>query len=560
VPDNKTDLIAQDQKDKKDKTDKTDKDKTDKTDKVDKDKTEKTDKEKEDKDQKQPEKKFGETFVPKNVPEPEDTVAYAPASMKEEPIGKLVPSPVRKAKDTIVQLADTAAVLLRKTDKDWVRVGGKGVKSGRSLVSLPGSKSVIALDKGVEVTLWGNLPELTLDYMVEPVEHRYYTVLESRATLHVPASPFDADITLERGRTILRNRKEGGKDALVRVRFIDSMQPREMSKEKGKDNDKDKEPEYDQGKAEYFDLELHAGSSVVLERNGFNLPNEPFQEDRKAARVGPIAIVRVYAFENAARVKSGSVEWTVSAKQTPILQWISGTAQLGRIDTPPPAMPWLGIQELKDKKGGATAYREKCVQAHLGLAKDLDGPKALDVVIAETKNAAQKATPANKPPSLETVALWQHAIRCSAAVDHLDALYRDFAAADTSPIARLMCRGALQNWLGWGYDSDYEMLAVVQKQQGNKRIVAEKIMKLFHPLPEEERQKPLAIDGLVEGLTNPSLAIRVLSHWHLSALYPAGGEIPYDPSPTFMSDAGRRAAADAWMKLIHTPPKKKTTP
>src|ERR1700686_2185795 len=103
-------------------------------------------------------------------------------------------------------------------------------------------------------------------------------VLESRATVHVPATPLDADVTLERGRIALRNQKADGKDALIRLRFNNPTQPKK--KDKGKDE-------------EYFDIRLSAtGAAVVVDRFCVMMADEPFYDDPDdLLRKGPTAFL-----------------------------------------------------------------------------------------------------------------------------------------------------------------------------------------------------------------------------------------------------------------------------
>jgi hypothetical protein len=563
TPDNKKDEIAQADKERQEKEAREKKLKEELADKEKRDK-EKTDKDKTDKEQKEkllnpPEKKLPPIVIvpvePDKGPEP---VVYQPASTKEEPIGKYVQPPVKKAKDSIPQIAETAAVLLQKSDKGWTRIADKDARvlSGQPMVSLPGSKSVVALASGVEVTLWGNLQELTQDS----------TVRECRAILHVPATQLDADITLERGRIILRNLRTDGKDAQVRVRFFDTMQPPEKPK-KG-DKEPDKVPY--KGKEEVFEIVLQGkGAAVIVDRLGQLDPGEPFYEDRNDPnRLGPSTMVKIYAYEGAASVSSGALRQLIGESGTPMLQWTSRQAKLG---SPPEKEavlpPWFkGITEPKDK--GLLVSMQKYVNAHLNLAKAMDAKDNVEnriyVAIAElkelTQKNAQKEMIGGKPPSFDTYTQWRFCIICSGSVDMLTEVYDDFARNDTPIFIRGVCHEALGHWLSWNRDSDYELLEVVQKHHNNKKTAAEKILKLFHMIPEDDFRKPAIYETLIEGLNNDLLPIRMLSHWHLLVHKPEGAEIPYDPSPTFMPADRRQTAMRAWHSLITNPPKKKKTP
>src|SRR5205807_1016622 len=84
------------------------------------------------------------------------------------------------------------------------------IQSGDLLVSLPGYRSEVRLDSGVDVTLWGNLPEISS-----------IRVFESAVVLNANTSA-DADLTLVRGRIVLASRKADG-PARVRLRFLDEV-------------------------------------------------------------------------------------------------------------------------------------------------------------------------------------------------------------------------------------------------------------------------------------------------------------------------------------------------
>src|SRR5262249_8120966 len=105
-------------------------------------------------------------------------------------------------------------ILLRRgTGEDrWQRLKAnrRGVSTGDTLVSLPGYRSEIHCDTGLTLRLLGDLPELSF---ITPV-------MESVVVIHEPGD-FDLDLTLDHGRIILTNDKEG--PAKARVRFANPM-------------------------------------------------------------------------------------------------------------------------------------------------------------------------------------------------------------------------------------------------------------------------------------------------------------------------------------------------
>jgi hypothetical protein len=84
------------------------------------------------------------------------------------------------------------------------------VSTACTLVSLPGYRSLIALDAGPHLTLWGNLPE----FSASP------PVLESVVMLHSPSPGVDLDFTLDRGRVLIANHKTPAGPVHVRLRIL----------------------------------------------------------------------------------------------------------------------------------------------------------------------------------------------------------------------------------------------------------------------------------------------------------------------------------------------------
>jgi len=92
----------------------------------------------------------------------------------------------------------------------WLPLRSEGkISTATTLVSLPGYRSAVALDTGVVLTLWGNLPEFS----------GFPPLLESVVMLNTPAAGFDLDLTLDRGRIHLANQKPAG-PIRVQVRFL----------------------------------------------------------------------------------------------------------------------------------------------------------------------------------------------------------------------------------------------------------------------------------------------------------------------------------------------------
>ncbi len=84
---------------------------------------------------------------------------------------------------------------------------GQAVSTAHTLVSLPGYESLVVMDNGLRLNLWGSLPQLS------------NTVRESAVMLNVADPGVDLDLTLDRGRVEINRADTAGK-AHVRLRFL----------------------------------------------------------------------------------------------------------------------------------------------------------------------------------------------------------------------------------------------------------------------------------------------------------------------------------------------------
>ena len=530
APNRNTDLVAKDGKDKdrtdgapKDGKDKTDSGAKDEKDKVqqdagakdkDKGKDVKTDGVKTDKDDDG--KDLGIKVVPVEINKTPAEVPYTKPSAKQQLVALYMPAP-----------KDPGVLLQGKADKGpWTRVlpniGKKvdlNVTSARALLSLPGSKNLVILETGVEVTLWGNLFETTLD----PFH------AESRAIIHENAQ-LDADVTLQRGRLVVRNLKT--KEATVRIRFDNTTL----------------------GEEGHFDMVLDAGNNTtkpgfVIELRADLDPGEPFFENPKdAMRKGPTTYINIYAQAGSTNIRSGSVSYRIDETSRQMVEWTSKQMILSPSRAPGLPIWFKGTPPLKSE--GDQAARKKAIAAHDDLAKKLE-TQAVDVALAEliqhVQQTAQKESAGPmKQMSPDTFALWRHAIRCYAATDDVSYVFEEFANEKTHPMIRGLCQQTLGAWLGQSRENDYELLEIIRKA-GYKKTASIKVVELFHKFSDDDARKPITYQHLIEGLNNDLMPIRALSHWHLFVLAPAGRDIRYDPA---MSAPNRAAAQKEWYKRI----------
>jgi hypothetical protein len=120
------------------------------------------------------------------------------------------PPDVAKIGNYVQPKGTRPSVLLQRysDDQAWTALrSGQNISTGHTLVSLPGYESVLSLDAGVRLNLWGGLPEFK-----SPVG-------ESVVLLRIPEAGIDADVVLDRGRVEIGNQKEKG-PCVVRLSFL----------------------------------------------------------------------------------------------------------------------------------------------------------------------------------------------------------------------------------------------------------------------------------------------------------------------------------------------------
>jgi hypothetical protein len=148
----------------------------------------------------------------KTKPPPVIAKKSEPAAQAKPVAPSLPPKPSNERRDLGKAVLAAPVVLLERPrgDGPWQRLKPESrIGSTDYLLSLPGYKSDLRLESGVQLTLWGNLPEFSR-----------IPVLESAVTLHA-GTDADLDFTLHRGRVVVSNRKKG--PASVRVRFQDEV-------------------------------------------------------------------------------------------------------------------------------------------------------------------------------------------------------------------------------------------------------------------------------------------------------------------------------------------------
>jgi hypothetical protein len=475
--------------------DKKDPDKKDKDDKKDADKSDKADGDKD------PDKKDDKTD------KPDDKKGAGGALPKPAP-----PGDARVRAGTFVVPPKGMSVLLaRAGDKEpWKRTAAVGgdVFTRDALVSLPGYTSEVHLDSGVNVELHGHVREFTIPQPGYGVQD---LLLESAATLHKPEAPFDADLTLDRGRIYLSNRKKEG-PAHVRLRFG------------GKSG-------------EVWDLTLaEPDAEVGVDLMKLYVPGLQWKEGEE-----PLQMLYLYVLKGKAGLAIDGYH------EFPNLQGPVGPAlfswdNMHKGAVGPQNIPQnLPIWAKAPPADGPPAYRD----ALAGMREALD---LLNMRIDKGSVEAALAEGLQKDdkPYLRLLSVYS-----LGAVDQVGALLDVLADEKSTHAAdRDAAVFVLRRWLARDAGNG-QRLFDRKAQSGlllNKKYrlnEAEDVLELLHDLPDDAVRQSATYERLGLYLNHDQMAIRQLAWWHLQRLAPGAKAPPYDPS---LPAAQRQPAAEFFQK------------
>ena len=442
-----------------------------------------------------------------------DTVAFPPAEDKPSAERREAGRLDSEAKDVVL----VHKVKDEKEGERWerVRVGGT-VWTGEPLVSLPGYKSDLRLDKGVGLLLWGNLPEFV-----------QLPLLESAVTLHHNPA-LDAELTLHRGRVYLTNRKDKG-PARVRLRF----QPRSAGDE-------------------VWDLTLEEPDTVVGVELWSVYPQGPRPQDGEE----PIVSVVAYVARGRASLKAGYFTF-------------------GELRAPPGRAMCYFNNKLPAERGQRQA---KVQVSYLKAKLEPFDPapqvpmQARPLRVALGELAQQLTNPGKKVEDalLEFVedALPDRrvlGVRALGAVDAVEALIDEMGDA-MRPDVRGEAIFTLRNWLARGAEQAPKLYdrrkdgAGLLKDKRFRPEDAEIVLDLLAGISPEGWHKPETYEVLIGYLKHSRLEVRELAIRLLLYRVPEGKKIPYDPAGGVEQ---RNEGYTEWKKLIKpgtVPPEPKAQP
>ena len=424
-----------------------------------------------------------------------DAIAYDLPNRRSVPIGALADA------------GGPGSVLLQylPPTKEFRRVDSlqNEIYSARALTSLPGSRSVIQLNKGIRLTLLGNLPE-----------HVGSPPLQESSVELFSSEEIDLDLFLRRGRIRLTSTREDG-PAIARVRFENSSDPI--------------------GGESYWLIVLpEKGGEAIVERYA-HFRSEPFYADKNdARRRGPTAQMECRALGGAVYVKTPAD----FARLDPMpgdssLLW---TSRPNKLEVRPvAALPaWLNPKAVAPPN---------VAKAKQNLAAAFTG-KGIDLALAQLLLAADSLTR-------------KTSIRCLGAIDDLSSLL-DALGSDKSE-QRLAAVETLALWIASTRDNDYKLAGAVGERLNV--LDTETVMSLLHGISETAATRPDTYQSLIGFLVHNQLPVRELAAWNLYRLVPAGGNIPFDAADPAKREAGVRQ----WKTLIPPgkmpppPPKTKAT-
>jgi hypothetical protein len=394
-------------------------------------------------------------------------------------------APAGEARAAVGELASPAGTLLvrEKQGKPWqAPKHGALLRAEDLLLALPGGRAEIDVGpKGMlRLTLFGSLPELSGS-----------PVFESAVVLH-PRGQHDLNVTLDRGRLLLTNRKDKG-SVRAQVRFRDQRWELDL---------------------------LDPGTLVALELYSRWTRTEPFLQKPDAA-AGLTSGLVLTVLKGQVDVKYGGEQHVL--ERGSLLEWGSDRGVVGP----------LALKHFPDwfaAPPSGTAAKE--------------ARKAVEQLSAELKTKPVEATVRAALKNANGAARSQAA--CSlGALDDLPGLLATLADPQHGDVRRAAVLG-LRHWAGRDAGHEKQLYEALGKA-GYRANQAAIVMQLLHGFFEKQLGQPETYESLINLLQSDQLAIRELAGWHLNRLVPQGRAIAYDAA----GSADQRAKAQgAWRKLI----------
>ena len=376
----------------------------------------------------------------------------------------------------------------------WRTVGQRAELHSRDvLLALPGMQARLeSSPRAVELTLWGNLPELS-----------DFHGLQSAVILH-DSRAFDLDFTLRRGRAIVSNRKEKG-PARVWLRVDGAA----------------------------FQLTLaEPGDTVCLGLYSFWPRGVPFTLSPRPDDV-PVRTLNFLVVKGQVDVKVNGTQHSMSAPPGPSsFHWDSVNG------------PDAGARNRRQLEAWADLNRKAPASA-----------RALNEVMDRYKAAVKNKEPRTALFDLLDVAADERqreparaaaefAVYSLAAIHDIDRVMQALEDSRQAE-ARKTAVIALRHWIGDAPGRDRLLYQFLMDRLRYSKAQAATVLQLLHSALAAG--EPDTYETLIAYLRHEKLAIRALAWWQLSHLVPDDIAVPYDPAAT--PDERAKAYA-AWKKVI----------
>ena len=338
----------------------------------------------------------------------------------------------------------------------WNRIIGKDlqVRTGSRVVCLPGYKSKFKLDNGGIVELWGNLPDLL------PLP-----VCETSVTFHVPYDGYAADLTIHTGRVYVSTTQPNG--TKMRLRVLN----------------------------EIWDLTLpDAKTEVVVEVVRRLVPGRLAETPETSIALHVmkgVAGLKV-RYKDVPRIESGeTVFWSNKGKglegpirpQGPVGR---GESYFSRVAVYP-----------------NEAQAKPALEALDEFNKRLVDKTRVRAMLAEGIREQLELTP-------RTLAEGRFSVLGYAAIGEFETLV-DLLGDSTRHSLRQTSVSALRIALAVYNEKDDDFRILAMRKLGLNGEQADELTRLLRGASAEDRQTPEFIDGLIAGLSSPSLALREVS-------------------------------------------------
>jgi hypothetical protein len=327
-----------------------------------------------------------------------------------------------------------------------------------------------------------------------------FLVLETVFVLN-EAKGVDLDLTLDRGRVVLANKKEQGA-ARVRLRV------RDWSGEV---------------------VLTSPGDSVALETYGRWPGGVPFRKEPKPGEA-PALTWNALALMGDVVLKGPRYEFTLKAPPGPAL--LAGDA-LSDGEPPPQFLDKLPAWLAGPGGGGEKAKELRAVMARWRKrAAETSINEATDELLKSDDEAARRS-----------------AVLLLAALDDMDRLGAALVNAKHQDVwdAGIV---ALRQWIGRGPGQDQRLYKLLTEKKTIPPREAEAILQLLHGFGDDDLNQPETYHALISYLGSERLSLRELAYWHLRRLVPAGRKIAYDP----MAPKEKREAAIKEWRRLQLPP------